>query len=136
MARWQNTAGTQNQIYHAMWHVVGVNTVKGFKTKRYTRFYDAPIVHPHTAAVFEGPPGSQSCQMVNMMVDGQMAKHRRDPKPNIPRDVACLGCQHRKRIQNIKVHTALRCANSARPHRSRFRGAGRKSVMPNGQHDG
>ena len=70
------------------------------------------------------------------MVDGQMAKHRRDPKPNIPRDVACLGCQHCKRIRNIKAHTALRCADSAPPHRSRFRGAGRKSVMPNGQHDG
>ena len=70
------------------------------------------------------------------MVDGQMAKHRQDPKPNIPRDVACLQCQHRKRIQNIKVHTALPCADSAPPHGSHFRGAGRKSPMPNGQHDG
>ena len=70
------------------------------------------------------------------MVDGQMAKHRRDPKPNIPRDVACPGCQHRKGIRNIKVHTALRCADSAPPRRSRFQGGSRKSVMPNGQHDG
>ena len=70
------------------------------------------------------------------MVDGQMAKQRRDPKPNIPRDVACLGCQQGERIRNIKVHTALRCADSAPPRCTRFRGAGRKSVMPNGQHDG
>ena len=95
-----------------------------------------PTVHPHAAAVFEGLAGSLSCQMVNMMVDREMAKHGRDPKPNIPRDVACLGCQQRKRIRNIKVLTALRCADSAPPERSRFRGAGRKSVMPNGQHDG
>ena len=61
---------TQNQIYHTMWHVLGVNTVKGFKTERCTRLYDAPTVHPDTAAVFEGLAGSQSCQMVNMMVDG------------------------------------------------------------------
>ena len=47
-----------------------------------------PTVHPHAAAVFEGLAGSLSCQMVNMMVDGEMAKHGRDPKPNIPRDVA------------------------------------------------
>ena len=95
-----------------------------------------PTVHPHAAAVFEGLAGSQSCQMVNMMVDGQMAKQRRDPKENIPRDVACLGCKHRKRIQNIKVHTALRCTDSAPPRRSRFQWGSRKSVMPNGQHDG
>ena len=95
-----------------------------------------PIVHPHAAAVFEGLGGSQSCQMVNMMVDGQMAKQRRDPKPNIPRDVACLAFQHRKRIQNIKVHTALRCTDSAPPRRSLFQRGNRKSVMPNGQHDG
>ena len=95
-----------------------------------------PTVHPHAAAVFEGLAGSLSCQMVNMMVDGEMAKHGRDPKPNIPRDVACLGCQHRKRIRNIKVHTALCYADNAPPRCSRFRGAGRKSVMPNGQHDG
>ena len=30
--KWQNTVGTQNQIYHAMWHVLGVNTAKGFET--------------------------------------------------------------------------------------------------------
>ena len=95
-----------------------------------------PTVHPHAAAVFEGLAGSLSCQMVNMMVDGEMAKHGRDPKPNIPGDVACLGCQHRKRIRNIKVHTALRCPDSAPPRCSRFGGAGGKSVMPNGQHDG
>ena len=95
-----------------------------------------PTVHPHAAAVFEGLAGSLSCQMVNMMVDGQMAKQRRDPKPNIPRDVACLACQHRKRIRNIKVLTALCYADSAPPRCSRFRRAGRKSVMPNGQHDG
>ena len=71
-----------------------------------------------------------------MMVDGQMAKQRRDPKPNIPRDVACLGRQHCKRIQNIKVYTALRGTESAPPRRSRFQGGSRKSVMPNGQHDG
>ena len=65
-----------------------------------------------------------------------MAKHGRDPKPNIPRNVACLGCQHRKRIRNIKVLTALRRADIAPPERSRFPGAGRKSLMPNGQHDG
>ena len=82
-----------------------------------------PTVHPHAAAVFEGLAGSLSCQIVNMMVDGQMAKQRRDPKPNIPRDVACLGCQHRKRIQNIKVHTAVRCTESA-PHAAAvFKGA-------------
>ena len=65
-----------------------------------------------------------------------MAKHGQDPKLNIPRDVAYLWCQHRKRIRNIKVHTALCYADIAPPLRSRFRGAGRKSVMPNGQHDG
>ena len=70
MARWQDTVGTQNQIDHAMWHVLGVNTAKRFETKRCTRLYDAPIVHAHTATVFEGPAGSQSCRMVNMMVDG------------------------------------------------------------------
>ena len=65
-----------------------------------------------------------------------MAKCRRDPKPNIPRDVACLGCQDRKEIRNIKVLTALWYADSAPPRCSRCGGAGRKSVMPNGQHDG
>ena len=70
------------------------------------------------------------------MVDGQVAKQRREPKPNIPRDVARLGCQHRKKIPNIKVHTALCYADSAPPRCSRFRGAGQKSVMTNGQHDG
>ena len=95
-----------------------------------------PTVHPHAAAVFEGLAGSLACQMVSMMVDGQMAKQRREPKPNIPRDVACLACQHRKRIQNIKVHTSLLCTDSAPPRRSRFQGGSRKSVMPNGQHDG
>ena len=95
-----------------------------------------PTVHPHDAAVFEGLAGSLSCQMVNMMVGGEMAKHGWDPKPNIPRNVACLGCQHRKRIRNIKVLTALCYADSAPPRCSRFPGAGRKSVMPNGQHDG
>ena len=94
-----------------------------------------PTVHPHAAAVFEGLAGSLSCQMVNMMVDGEMAKHGQDPKPNIPRDVACLGCQHRERIRNIKVPTALWYADSAPPRCSRCGGAGRKSVMPNGQHD-
>ena len=74
--------------------------------------------------------------MVNIMVDGQMAKHGRDPKPNIPRDVACLGCQHRKGIRNMKVHKALRGADSAPPRRSHFQGGSRKSVMPNGQHVG
>ena len=74
-----------------------------------------PTVHPHAAPVFQGLAGSLSCQMVNMMVDGEMAKHGLDPKPNIPRDVACFGCQHRKGIRNIKVHTALRCADS-HPH--------------------
>ena len=70
MARWQNTVGTQDQIYHAMWHVLGVNTVKGFETETCTRLCAAPTVHPHDAAVVEGLAGSQSCQMVNMMVDG------------------------------------------------------------------
>ena len=70
MARWQNTVGTQNQIYHAMWHVLGVNTVKGFETKRCSRLYGMPTVPPHDAAVVEGLAGSLSCQMVNMMVDG------------------------------------------------------------------
>ena len=31
--------------------------------------------NPHTGAIFEGTARSRSCQMVNMMVDGQMAKH-------------------------------------------------------------
>ena len=92
-----------------------------------------PTVHPHAAAVFEGLAGSLSCQMVNMMVDGEMAKHCR---ANIPRNVACLGCQHGTTIRNNKVLTALCYADSAPPRCSRFRGAGRKSVMPNGQHDG
>ena len=95
-----------------------------------------PTVHPHAAAVFEGLAGSLQCQMVNMMVDGEMAKHGRDPKPNIPRDVACLEGQHRKRIRNIKVLTALWYADSAPPRCSCCGGAARKSVMPNGQHDG
>ena len=47
-----------------------------------------------------------------------------------------LGVNTVERIRNIKVLTALRYADSAPPERSRFRGAGRKSVMPNGQHDG
>ena len=50
--------------------VLGVNTVKGFETERCTRLCAAPTVHPHNAALVEGPAGSQSCQMVNMMVDG------------------------------------------------------------------
>ena len=53
-----------------MWHVLVVNTVKGFETYRCTRLYAAPTVHPHAAAVFEGAAG---CQMVNVTGQGLSA---------------------------------------------------------------